>query len=112
MSFDFSLTMTDDLVRQFAEATGDWNPIHFDDDEARRVGLPGRCVHGLLILGCATQRLVLEGIRVHRITAQYAKAASVGETVYFRFHTQADGFDWTAERSTGERVASGRVVIG
>jgi acyl dehydratase len=108
---DFTLAITASLVRQFAEATGDWNPIHFDDDAARRVGLSGRCAHGLLILGYAAQRLALEGFRVYQITAQYTRAAGVGETVHFRFNAQAGGFDWTAESTTGERVASGRIVV-
>jgi acyl dehydratase len=111
MSFDFTLTITAGLVRQFAEATGDWNPIHFDDNAARRVGLPGRCAHGLLILGYAAQRLALEDLSIHRITAQYTRAAGVGETIHFRFNAQAGGFDWTAESTTGERVASGRIVV-
>jgi hypothetical protein len=36
-----------DLVR-YAAATRDWNPIHWDHVAARRAGLPGVVVHGLL----------------------------------------------------------------
>jgi acyl dehydratase len=36
-----------DVVR-YAAATRDWNPIHWDHDSARRAGLPGVVVHGLL----------------------------------------------------------------
>ena len=36
-----------DLVR-YAGATGDFNPIHWDHDAARRAGLAGVIVHGLL----------------------------------------------------------------
>jgi acyl dehydratase len=32
---------------RYAGASGDFNPIHFDDEFARRVGLPGRILHGL-----------------------------------------------------------------
>ena len=35
-----------DLVR-YAGASGDFNPIHIDEDFARKVGLPGRILHGL-----------------------------------------------------------------
>jgi len=34
------------LVR-YAGASGDFNPIHVDDEFARAVGLPGRILHGL-----------------------------------------------------------------
>ncbi len=35
------------LTYRYAGASGDYNPIHLDDDLARSVGLPGRILHGL-----------------------------------------------------------------
>jgi acyl dehydratase len=35
------------LTYRYAGASGDFNPIHLDDEFARSVGLPGRIVHGL-----------------------------------------------------------------
>jgi acyl dehydratase len=32
---------------RYAGASGDFNPIHVDDEFARSVGLPGRILHGL-----------------------------------------------------------------
>ena len=32
---------------RYAGASGDFNPIHLDDEFAREVGLPGRILHGL-----------------------------------------------------------------
>jgi acyl dehydratase len=32
---------------RYAGASGDFNPIHLDDDFAQSVGLPGRILHGL-----------------------------------------------------------------
>jgi acyl dehydratase len=32
---------------RYAGASGDFNPIHLDEDFAKRVGLPGRILHGL-----------------------------------------------------------------
>ena len=35
------------LTYRYAGASGDYNPIHLDDEFARSVGLPGRILHGL-----------------------------------------------------------------
>ena len=35
------------LTYRYAGASGDFNPIHIDEELARSVGLPGRILHGL-----------------------------------------------------------------
>src|SRR6188472_2131656 len=35
------------LPHRYAGASGDFNPIHVDDEFARQVGLPGKILHGL-----------------------------------------------------------------
>ncbi|SDH75741.1 MaoC/PaaZ C-terminal domain-containing protein [Agrococcus jejuensis] len=45
------------LVR-YAGASGDFNPIHYRDDVATAVGLPGVLAHGMLTMGQAVQPVV------------------------------------------------------
>ena len=52
----FALTR-DSLVR-YAGASGDFNPIHYRDDVAASVGLPGVLAHGMLTMGLAVQPVV------------------------------------------------------
>jgi acyl dehydratase len=52
-SLEFLLTR-DSLVR-YAGASGDFNPIHYRDDVAASVGLPGVLAHGMLTMGAAVQ---------------------------------------------------------
>ena len=47
----------DRLVR-YAGASGDFNPIHYRDDVAAEVGLPGVLAHGMLTMGLAVQPVV------------------------------------------------------
>lgn len=52
----FELTR-DSLVR-YAGASGDFNPIHYRDDVATSVGLPGVIAHGMLTMGLSVQPVV------------------------------------------------------
>ncbi|EZP28056.1 MaoC/PaaZ C-terminal domain-containing protein [Microbacterium oleivorans] len=45
------------LVR-YAGASGDFNPIHFNDAVAERVGLPGVLAHGMLTMGLSVETIV------------------------------------------------------
>jgi acyl dehydratase len=47
----------DSLVR-YAGASGDFNPIHYRDDVAVSVGLPGVLAHGMLTMGLAVQPVI------------------------------------------------------
>ena len=48
-----TVTFTKEQIAAYAEASGDRNPIHLDDDFARSVGLPGVIAHGMLQMGIA-----------------------------------------------------------
>lgn len=50
----------EDLVR-YAGASGDFNPIHYRDDIAERVGLPGVLAHGMLTMGVGAS-VIADGI--------------------------------------------------
>jgi acyl dehydratase len=44
---DLKVTPDRYLTIRYAGASGDFNPIHVDDEFAREVGLPGKILHGL-----------------------------------------------------------------
>ena len=46
--FAKSRTVTDELVRAFAEVSGDFNPIHLDEDFAANTRFGKRIAHGML----------------------------------------------------------------
>lgn len=46
-----SVVVDDERLEQFAAATGDRNPIHFDDAYAAQTRFGGRIAHGLLVGG-------------------------------------------------------------
>jgi hypothetical protein len=71
-----SVHLTRDSLVRYAGASGDFNPIHYRDDVAASVGLPGVLAHGMLTMGQAVQpvadwagdpsRIVSYGVRFTR----------------------------------------------
>ena len=53
-----SFKITRDSLVRYAGASGDFNPIHYRDDIAQAVGLPGVLAHGMLTMGLAVQTVV------------------------------------------------------
>jgi acyl dehydratase len=59
---------------RYAGASGDFNPIHVDDDFAQRVGLPGRILHGLWTMAQVARALTDAGGGPHslqRLSVQF-----------------------------------------
>lgn len=50
-----TFVLTRDSLVRYAGASGDFNPIHYRDDIAQDVGLPGVLAHGMLTMGIAVQ---------------------------------------------------------
>lgn len=50
--------LTRESLVRYAGASGDFNPIHYRDDVAERVGLPGVLAHGMLTMGLAVETVV------------------------------------------------------
>ncbi|MDR7183221.1 MULTISPECIES: MaoC/PaaZ C-terminal domain-containing protein [Microbacterium] len=65
--------LTRESLVRYAGASGDFNPIHYRDDVASAVGLPGVLAHGMLTMGLAvgtieswvgdTGRIIEYGVR-------------------------------------------------
>lgn len=53
-----TFALTRDALVRYAGASGDFNPIHYRDDFAQTVGLPGVLAHGMLTMGLAVQPVI------------------------------------------------------
>jgi acyl dehydratase len=103
----FHVTRED--LAAYADASGDHNPIHLDDQIARSVGLPGVIAHGMYTMALAARYVeewVGEPGRVLSIGAKFTKPVVV----------PPEGADveiagsW--EEQGGERVVSLTVTSG
>jgi acyl dehydratase len=53
-----TVRLTRESLVRYAGASGDFNPIHYRDDVATAVGLPGVLAHGMLTMGLAVETIV------------------------------------------------------
>lgn len=63
VGFTASITVqvTDKMVHQFAELSGDYNPIHLDDEYAKGTRFKRRIAHGMIV-GALISRALVDGI--------------------------------------------------
>jgi 3-hydroxybutyryl-CoA dehydratase len=79
-----SRTVTEADVNTFAELTGDYNPIHVDEEFAQRTRWGGRIAHGMLVAGLVTQTLSALGGEGAVHTSQevsFRAPVRIGDTV-------------------------------
>jgi 3-hydroxybutyryl-CoA dehydratase len=58
--YTFSEVVDDKLVRGFADVTGDHNPIHVDDEFAKKTKFGQRIAHGGILFGIISRALAME----------------------------------------------------
>jgi acyl dehydratase len=81
-------TVTEADVAQFAGLSGDYNPLHTDEDYMKDSPFKGRIAHGMLLASIATgqanQLGIFEGssIAVLSITLKFTGAVKFGDTVH------------------------------
>jgi len=102
------VTFTREQIAAYAEASGDRNPIHLDDDFARSVGLPGLIAHGMLQMGIAAT-VAAEAAggpdRLRRVFVRFAGMVLPGDTVTFRAEPVGEGkLELSAVNQKGESV--------
>lgn len=68
-------------LRRYAQASGDDNPIHLDAELARKAGLPGSPVHGMLLMSRFVPALAAwrPDLKLIRLSAKFLRPVYVGE---------------------------------
>jgi acyl dehydratase len=103
-----SVTFTREQIAAYAVASADHNPIHLDDDFARKVGLPGVIAHGMLQMGLmatVAAKAAGGGTRLKRLSCRFAGLVEPGDTVTFTAEPAGAGkLDLRAVNQRGEPV--------
>jgi acyl dehydratase len=104
---ELRVTFTREQIAAYAEASGDRNPIHLDDEVACSVGLPGIIAHGMLQMGLAA-RAAAEAAggagRLRKLSCRFAGMVRPGDTVVFRAEKKDGRLEITAVNQEGQPV--------
>src|SRR6478735_904884 len=88
------------LTARYAGASGDFNPIHIDEEFAKSVGLPGRILHGLWTMA-----------QVARAQAEAAGGPEHLKRLSVQFRGMGMPEQEIVVSGTVRQAADGRVVI-
>ena len=109
-------------LTRYAGASGDFNPIHQDDEFARAAGMGGVFAHGMLSMGFVAQAVTdwAGAGRVRKIGVRFAGLVRLKDTVTCRGRvigtSEKDGvnlveLDVWAENQKGEKVVTGKATV-
>ena len=88
-------TIDRDQTYRYAEASGDRNPIHVDENIAKMAGLPGIIVHGLCTMAF-TSKVAIDQLcggdptRLKRLRVRFSRPVLPGQTITTRVWTDGE----------------------
>ncbi len=118
--------ITQEQLRRYADASGDHNPIHLDEEAARRVGLDSVIAHGMLSMAFLGQFIEqqmadIPDALLARLKVRFAGMVRLGDTLTCRGtikerQAEPDGREsvtvecWV-ENQRAEKVTLGEAVL-
>ncbi len=118
--------ITQEQLRRYSEASGDFNPIHLDEQAARQVGLDGVIAHGMLSMAFigqfVNQQIAdIPGARIEHLKVRFLTMVRLGDTLTCqgKVHTrtthedlnQSIAIECWAQNQKGDKVATGEAVV-
>jgi acyl dehydratase len=117
--------VTQEQLRRYADASGDHNPIHLDEEAARRVGLDSVIAHGMLSMAFLGQFLEqqingISGAFLSQYSVRYVSMVRLGDTLtcegVVKERAMSDAREAVAvecwvQNQRGEKVTLGEAVL-
>jgi acyl dehydratase len=119
-------SITQEQLRRYADASGDYNPIHLDEQAAHRVGLDSVIAHGMLsmaFLGQFVNQQIADmpGARIAELRVRFIHMVRLGDTLTCLgvVKSQAVNNDLSqsitiecwAQNQKGDKVTTGEAVV-
>lgn len=115
-------SITQEQLKNYAQASGDFNLIHLDDEVAKKAGLPGVIAHGMLIAAQVAERArqfvsdqeQLGGFELVHFQTRFKAMTLLGDTpsyggVVKEFNGRDLVLDLQAKNQRGEVTVQGTV---
>ena len=118
--------ITQEQLQRYAEASGDYNPIHLDELAAQHVGLDGVIAHGMLsmaFLGQFVNQQIADipGARIEQLKVRFHNMVRLGDTLTchgkvasqttYVDHGQSIAIECWAQNQKGDKVTTGEAVV-
>jgi 3-hydroxybutyryl-CoA dehydratase len=105
---EIKLFLTQLEIEKYAEVSGDHNPIHLDEEQARNHGFSGKIAHGMLIMGKVwskvSSNLLTPTDFPEKFELDFFSPIHAGDIVVLRVKHNAD-------RLQIEGICKGKIVI-
>jgi len=114
-TFELKVTPPEGITAEYAEVSGDHNPIHLDDEFAKSVGLPGIIIHGLYTMAqvARAQQQVAgdDPLALKKLSVTFRGMAVPGEEITITGEVD-ESDDGVIRTTTGAMQGSTRLVRG
>lgn len=119
-------SITQEQLRRYADASGDHNPIHLDEQAAHRVGLDSVIAHGMLsmaFLGQFVNQQIADipGARIAELRVRFINMVRLGDTLTCLGVVKSQAInddlsqsitiDCWAQNQKGDKVTTGEAVV-
>ncbi len=118
--------ITQEQLRRYADASGDHNPIHLDEQAAHRVGLDSVIAHGMLsmaFLGQFVNQQIAEipGARIAELRVRFINMVRLADTLTCLGVVKSQAInddlsqsitiEYWAQNQKGDKVTTGEAVV-
>jgi 3-hydroxybutyryl-CoA dehydratase len=121
-SAEFTKTVTETDVVMYAGITGDFNPMHINEEYARHSQFSGRIAHGMLTAGFISavlgMKLPGEGSIYMNQTLRFTKPVRIGDTITARIEVielfpekKRVRLATTCRNQNGDSVLAGEALV-
>jgi acyl dehydratase len=107
--FSTKVNIPSELPNRYATASRDFNPIHTDEEYAKKAGLPGCILHGLCTMAIAANQAIdhlaeRETTQLSRLAVRFSNLVLPGDTLSIHAHFMDESPPEPSQNEAGFRL--------